>query len=81
MKHMRACCPSTPTLPPWTRVVGVLDQDEAFGGFSSASRRTSTALNHPPVVSLPSEQKGIYLFIYFSPRVKTRFWPPEKQML
>lgn len=68
MKHMRACCP--PLRPRLqhavcaldVHAVGVLDQDEAFAGFSSASRRTATALqpSHPPVVALPSELMGIF---------------------
>lgn len=38
----------------------MLDQDEAFGGISSTSWRTSTALYHPSLISLPSLLVGIF---------------------
>lgn len=52
--------PSQAVCAPDVDVVGVLDQDEAFGGNSSTSWRTSTALNHPSLISLPSLLMGIF---------------------
>lgn len=75
MNHMLACCSFRSTLffffAAGVEAVGVLDRDEALGGFSSAGQRTSTALNHPSAVSHSFKPKGIF------PRVKTHFWPPE----
>lgn len=56
--------PSHAVCAPDVDVVGVLDQDETFGGISSTSWRTSTALNHPPLASLPSLPMGGFFFYY-----------------